>query len=251
MSDTELTVVLTAMSILATGALSYLFYRLNSKERRPVYMMTGNRVVSGGEAIEVLFGGERVSRVTRTIVFFWNAGRDSIRAEDFREQLTFRVSEGRLLRATLVRATRAEIRPHLKANGEEAELTFSHLDAGDGCCVELLHTGKDVVGASVSAVIVGVRSGPRFVASPFWDDPAGAWIGYVMAAGGVAGALWATITRSWEVAVAMLATAVFCWRGADRSRRQDKRYLPREFWDLSLPPNPRVKGGFTSWRRSK
>lgn len=41
--------------------------------------------------------------------------------------------------------------------------SFSHLDRGDGCCVEMMHTGEDVLGVTVSAVIIGVRPGLTFL----------------------------------------------------------------------------------------
>jgi hypothetical protein len=173
MSATQLTVVLTVASVVAAMAISYGFYRLGTRERRPVYMKSGSRVVTAGGDIVVLFDGDNVPRVTRTIAFFWNAGRESIRSEDVREPVTFRVEDGELLRATLLKATRLEIHPALSVEGGAAVFSFSHLDRGDGCCVEIMHTGKDLLGVTVSAVVVGVRRGPTFLASPFWDDPAG------------------------------------------------------------------------------
>lgn len=248
MSDTELTVMLGVGSVIAAAGFGYFFYRLGTKERRPVYMKTGNRVVAGGGEIEVLFDGESVPRVTKTLVFFWNAGRESIRPEDVREPVTLRVQEGRLLRATLVKATRIEIRPSLHVDRETAVLEFSHLDRTDGCCVEVMHTGEDVLGVSVSSVIVGVRSGLTFLASPFWDDPAGVWMGLAMAVGGVAFMVGAVVAGSWSYAVVASAAFALGLRMAASSRRRDKRYLPREFWDLPIPQNPRATGGVTGWR---
>jgi hypothetical protein len=238
-------------SVIAAAAFSYVFYRLGTKERRPVYMKTGNRVVAGGGEIEVLFAGESVARVTKTLVFFWNAGRESIRSEDVREPVILRVLEGRLLRATVVKATRTEIRPSLQVDGETAVLEFSHLDRTDGCCVEVMHTGENVLGVSVSSVIVGVRSGPRFLVSPFWDDPVGVWIGLATAVGGVALMVGAVVAGSWPYAVVASAAFALGLRMAASSRRRDKRYLPREFWDLPIPQNPRATGGVTGWRLNK
>lgn len=102
-----------------------------------------------------------------TIASFWNTGRESIRSEDVREPVTFRVEDGQLLRATLLKATRPEIRPSLSVEGDTAVFSFSHLDRGDGCCLEIMHTGEDLLGVSVTAVVVGMRTGPTFLASPF------------------------------------------------------------------------------------
>lgn len=248
MSNTQLSILIGVGSVLAAAVLSYVFYRLGKKERLPVYMKTGIRVVAGGGAIDVLFEGESVPRVTRTLIFFWNAGRESIRSEDVRKPVTLRVQDGKLLRATVVRASRAEIQPHLQVNGEMAVLEFSHLDRGDGCCVDVVHTGNDVLGVSLSSVIVGVRSGPMFLASPFWDDPVGVWLGLAVAAGGFAFLVGAVKTQSWLNAGLAATGFVLGLRMAASSRRRDKRYLPREFWDLSIPPNPRATSGLTGWR---
>lgn len=248
MSNTELSIVIGVGSVLAAAALSYVFYRLGAKERRPVYMKTGIRVVTGGGPIDVLFEGESVPRVTRTLVFFWNAGRESIRAEDVRQPVTLRVQGGSLLRATVMRPTRTEIQPHLRVEEETAVLEFSHLDRGDGCCVDVLHTGNDVLGVSLSAVIVGVRSGPMFLASPFWDDPVGVWLGLAVAAGGIAFLVGALRTQSWLDAGLAATGFALGLRVAASSRRRDKRYLPREFWDLPIPENRRATGGLTGWR---
>lgn len=248
MSSTQLTVVLTVASVAAALTISYVFYRLSTRERRPVYMKSGSRVVTTGGEIEVLFNGDSVPRVTRTIVFFWNAGRESIRSEDVREPATFRVEDGQLLRATLLKATRVEIRPSLSVEGDTALFSFSHLDRGDGCCLEIMHTGEDLLGVSVSAVVVGVRTGPTFLASPFWDDPVGIWIGVATAVGGVAFVVGSAVSGWWLGVVVGLVAIAAGPRLAWSSRRRDRRYVPREFWDLPVPQNPSATGGVTGWR---
>lgn len=248
MSGTQLTVVLTLASVVAALAISYVFYRLGTKERRPVYMKSGSRVVTAGGEIEVLFNRLSVPRVTRTMAFFWNAGRESIRSEDIREPVTFRVDDGDLLRATLLAATRPEIHPALSVEGDTAVFSFSHLDRGDGCCLEIMHTGEDLLGVSVSAVVVGVRTGPTFLASPFWDDPVGIWIGMATAVGGLAFFVGSVVSGSWLGALAGVAAIAAGPRLAWSSRRRDRRYVPREFWDLPVPQNPSATGGVTGWR---
>lgn len=249
MSDTEVAVALTAASVVAGAAVSYLFLRLGSRDRRPVFMRAGNCVVAGGGPIEIRYEGEPVPRVTRTLVFFWNSGRESIRSEDVREPVLLHIDEGSLLRATLIRSTRDEIKARLSAPGpSEVVLEFSHLDRGDGCCVEVLHTGPDPMCVSLKTVIVGVRAGPRFLASPFWDDPGGVWGGLVVGFCAAALAVGAAIAESWNACLAASIAAVMSLRSAWASRRRDKRYLPREFWDLQIPQNPTAAGGATGWR---
>lgn len=211
-------------------------------------MKTGSQVVAGGGEIEVRFSGTPVPRVTRTIAFFWNAGRESIRSEDVRKPVTLQVPDGVLLRATLLRTTRPEIHAELELEGQAATLSFSHLDRGDGCCVELVHTSEDPLGVSCDAVIIGVRSGLTYLASPFWDDPAGLWMAVAISMAGVTIVTGSALGGSWGGALAGLVMTAFGVRLSWSSRRHDRRYLPREFWDLPVPQNPRAVNGITGWR---
>lgn len=249
MSDTEVAVVLTIASIVAGAVLGYLFFRLGSRDRRPVFMKAGNRVVAGGGPIEIRYEGVPVPRVTRTLVFFWNSGTESVRSEDVRNPVTLSVDDGALLRATIIRSTRDEINARLNdPDPSDIVLEFSHLDRGDGCCVEVLHTGTDPMGVSLKAVIVGVRAGPRFLASPFWDDPAGVWGGLVIGVSATVFAVGAAINETWNACLIASIAAMTGFRMASASRRRDKRYLPREFWDLQIPTNPSATSGATGWR---
>jgi hypothetical protein len=247
-SATQLTIFLTALSVIATFVASYAFYRLSTRDRKPVYMKTGSRVVSDGDGIEVLFHGAAVPRVTRTMVFFWNAGRESIRSEDVREPVTLEIEGGSLLSATILRSTRVEIRTVLDIVDDAATLTFSHLDRGDGCCIEVMHTAPDPMGVTLSTVVVGVKTGPTFLPSPFWDDPAGVWIPAVTSVGGVVFLIGSAIGGSWLGAFGGAAATILGLRLAWSSRRRDRRYVPREFWDLQIPQNPNAAGGVTGWR---
>lgn len=248
MSDRTLAVVLAVLTAVGGTAVSMILFRLSRVVRRPVYMLTGNLVVRDGEDIEVRFRGEQVPRVTRTLVFFWNAGRESIRSEDVREPARIRVNEGSMLRAKLVRTTRPEIRAHLEMEQETAVIRFSHLDRADGCCVEVLHTGEDTLGVTASAVVIGVRSGLRFLPSPFWDDPVGVWLGSIVAVAGAAVAVGSVVKGAWGASIGGLLALLFGARTAVASRRRDKRFLPREFWELPIPQNPSATGGITGWR---
>jgi transposase len=138
---------------LASIAISYYFYRRGKKERRPVYVVTGNPVVRTyrDREIVVLFGGSEVPVVTRTIVTFWNAGQESIRAadvvEDHRVHIEFPAGTN-ILDALVVEATRPEIDFACKtdSHGSRVLLSFSHLNFRDGpsCQHELRHSTPSI-----------------------------------------------------------------------------------------------------------
>lgn len=67
-------------TFLAGVLVTWAFDRM--RPRRPTYVVTGNRVVSGNPdlGIGVTFRGETVPVVSRTLVPVWNDGRETIRA---------------------------------------------------------------------------------------------------------------------------------------------------------------------------
>lgn len=80
-------VVLAIGTFLAGALVTWVFYRRANRERRPTYVVTGNRVVSGypNRGIEVSFRNERVPVVSRSLVAFWNNGRETIKRTDVPE----------------------------------------------------------------------------------------------------------------------------------------------------------------------
>ena len=84
MSDTSLNLIVGVAGIVVGLVGAYAFHRLEKKERRPVYLVTGNVVVRADQQrnIEVRHRDKVVPVVTRTVITFWNAGREPIRRSD-------------------------------------------------------------------------------------------------------------------------------------------------------------------------
>src|SRR6266545_6717793 len=87
MTRGTLNLVLAAAGIVGGAVVSYYFYRISKKERRPVYVVTGHIVVRGNAEldIEVRYKQGEVPMVSRTVVALWNAGREPIRRDDLVE----------------------------------------------------------------------------------------------------------------------------------------------------------------------
>ena len=195
MTGDRLNLLIAAVTVVLSIVISYYFYRLAKKERRPVYVVTGNTVVKADEErkIEVRYKGEDVPVVTRTVVTFWNDGREPIRREDIvdRHPLIVQLPPDReILDARVVAQTRPEIDFSYVEDpfGPSIQLGFSHLNHRDGAAVEILHTG-DPFAVEVEGAIVGVNGAPTRIESPLWSDTAGiigpAILAFCFAAAGI------------------------------------------------------------------
>jgi hypothetical protein len=168
MSGDILNLVLAAVGIIGGAVVSYWFFRIAKRERLPIYVVTGNEVVRGDEnlQIEVRFKGENVPVVTRTVVAFWNAGREPIRGDDIVDShppLVMRPHDAQLLEARVIATTRAEIDFECFPGGwhqHGLRVGFSFLNYQDGGAIEILHTGDTWV-VQMDGAIVGVDGPPR------------------------------------------------------------------------------------------
>ena len=97
MSGDTLNLVLAAAGIVGGAVVSYYFYRISKKEPLPVYIGGGEIVVERDtkRGIEVRYRGDEVPMVSRTVIAFWNAGREPIRRDDLVENhpLTVRLPD--------------------------------------------------------------------------------------------------------------------------------------------------------------
>jgi hypothetical protein len=243
-SDSTLNIVMAVAGLVASTAIAIFLYYRAKKEPRPVYVVTGNTVVRAHaeREIEVRYRDRDVPVVTRTVIAFWNAGRQSIRRADIVENhpLTVVLPDGAdVLEARIVAVTRPDIDflvswgpPTLMSDGAveiKTHLVFSFLNHRDGGAIEILHTGDDPFAATVEGAIVGVKGQPRRLGGSLWDDPAGIYGPLFMAAlGFTAGtvlllnsAWWGLASIFWIGAISLCLLAANAWRN-------DRRRLPSQ-----------------------
>lgn len=99
--------------------------------------------------IVVQYDGLSISRLTKSVLIFWNSGESTVLGADIvdKDPLRFCVgADGQILSISLLKAGRpvndfALLSPRKEMN--EAEFTFNFLDANDGVVVEILHTSTD------------------------------------------------------------------------------------------------------------
>ncbi|MGG1552939.1 hypothetical protein [Paenibacillus ferrarius] len=130
----------------------FIFYRKSTIGPRPNYQMASLRLLgknseefNDGE-VEILYLGEKVERVTKTQVAFWNSGTSLINGKDIvvSDPLRFNFEkESKVLSTSLISSTREVNQIELKVPSDcqsAVECNFEFLDPGDGFIFEVLHT---------------------------------------------------------------------------------------------------------------
>ena len=129
-------------------------YRASRIGGRLVYQQQGLNIISGEphelpSEVEILFKGNLVPRLTKTLLILWNSGTALIRGSDvvFESPIQFVFSDSsEILRVRILKVTRPQIKfdAHLQAEDRNiAVCQFDYLDPGDGAVVEILHTDEE------------------------------------------------------------------------------------------------------------
>lgn len=114
--------------------------------------------------LEILYQQQRVSRITKTYVVMWNAGRvigeSDLRADD---SLRFEVSgDAQILTARVLKTSGGSNVAVSQANADRnaVAITFDELGRGDGAVLEIVHTSSERFGVLRGAVS-GMPRGPQ------------------------------------------------------------------------------------------
>ena len=174
--------VTVAVSTLGAVFIPWTLHRIARRDPRPTFNVEGNRVVSSQGAadhpLEIRYDGGRVDRVTRSVVTFWNGGRGTIKGSELTpgHPITFTFS-GDVLAAATIGASRPECLFNLTVLEERprvVSIDFHHIDRGDGCKIEVTHTGR--LWSVVSSEVGGVpgtkgKIRERTTTKPRWWGP--------------------------------------------------------------------------------
>ncbi len=233
--DTRTSIFLAIVTFLAGVAVTWVFYRRGYRERRPSYIVTGNRVVAEDprRGIEVTFRGEKVPVVSRTLVAVWNDGRETIRRTDVPEGAPLTISidgANRILEARVAATTRPEIGFRTHLDPPDVVLCFDHLDHKDGATIEILHTGPNPYNASLTGDVIGTQGQLAKIESPLWDDPAGPRAAFSVAGSALLFASLAVIGGELFLAAGALSIALLFVELGYMYRMNDRRRLPNALW---------------------
>ena len=153
---------------LAVGLAGVLYARLTRPHASLACVMRTVRIVGVAESelptdAEIRFAGRRIARLSRTSVFMWNEGNQTIAGSQIVERdplrLAFRREEA-ILQARIGAVSRPVVGVSCATDintPAEVFLRFDFLDAGDGARVDILHTST----LSYPAVLGTIRGLPR------------------------------------------------------------------------------------------
>ena len=115
--------------------------------------------------VEVRYRGTPIPRLISSTVWIWNAGKKTVRSADIvaHDPLQFHFC-GEVLNVRIRKVTREVIRITADTPGEMQETVrcgFEFLDPGDGCVLEVLHTGSDEV-PKCTGTIIGFPKGLQY-----------------------------------------------------------------------------------------
>ena len=158
-------------TIVGTGgaALALFLYRRSRIPGIIAFQSHNLSMIGGSDAvfpadITVLYRKTPVPRLTSSTVWFWNAGKKTVKGEDIvsLDPLCFRFG-GEVLNVRIKKMTRKSVQ--IKADnsgdiGNKVRCSFEFLDPGDGGIMEVLHTGSSEAPECVGTII-GLPNGPQ------------------------------------------------------------------------------------------
>jgi len=120
--------------------------------------------------IKVLYRDAEVPRLTSSTIWFWNAGKTTVRGEDIVriDPLRFRFG-GKVLNVGVEKVSREAIQITIETPDERRDTVdcgFDFLDPDDGAVLEVLHSGA-ATAPKCEGTIRGMPKGPQHWGSAF------------------------------------------------------------------------------------
>ncbi len=150
--------------------LLFIFYFRSKKEKRPSYAQESIVLVEGLTTaltgLKVLYNNEPQERITVTRLYFWNAGKETIRSEDISDvsPLHAEINTGtKVLSAKVMHMTDSACKFKLVDVVSEDEkptlirFGFAFLDFNDGGLIQIVHTGPGSQKLTLGGKIIGAK----------------------------------------------------------------------------------------------
>lgn len=146
-----------------------MFYRRSVRAAKPSFQKSSLRLL-GRESnslpaeVEVLFRNEKIERLTRTTLIFWNNGTEVLYGDKVVKKDPIRIyfhHDDRILSYEIIKTTKQANDFSIHRDSDmphQLLLNFSYLDPGDGASVELFHDSRSRY-PEVAGLIMGLPRG--------------------------------------------------------------------------------------------
>lgn len=156
--------ILTIVTFIFAVLLSiYLFFKSRSVKKVAIFIenesILDKRNSNRSELLEILFDGEKIERLNKAIIYFWNSGTQTIYRNDLNNIDPPRIylgDTGKILQVNFLSNSRNVINPSIKKDMNSYYLEFDFLDASDGVVLEVLHTGENN-DIKIEGTIIGIK----------------------------------------------------------------------------------------------
>lgn len=144
--------------------LAYVFYRLGRKSKNPCWDLTSYNLISGFSKklpqLDIKYSGQPVENLTISRLRFWNAGLETIDVSDIADAAPLKIVPNNaitLLDVKLLVENSESSRFLISTAPDQsaAFLNFDFVDKGEGCVIQVIHTGKTSEDIRFSGTIKG------------------------------------------------------------------------------------------------
>ncbi len=161
------------------GVVGIVLYRNSRIGARPTCQMKSLHLIGKTEQelpdeVEILFEGKAVPSLSSTMLYLWNAGKQTVRGNQIvgDDPLRFELRpQDRILKALVATRTRAVNKVQVTTPEDmqnKTFISFDYLDPGDGARIDILHTrefDKSKVLGSIRGIPKGVQTISRLESS--------------------------------------------------------------------------------------
>lgn len=146
-----------------------LYFYLKAKEKcDPVYQyadyeLFNNDCSTSFQGLEVYYREQKIDKLYKTVIFFWNKGRKSLKYSNVtKDGIKIHVKDGEIIAARISHSSRKENEFCIEISDDRsyAEIKFIYIDENDGIRFEILHTSVSNCPV-IHGTIIGVKKGIR------------------------------------------------------------------------------------------
>lgn len=155
--------VLTIITFIIALIVGYFFYTKGKpnkslKNHSETFLIIDRSKADSPEQIEIFFLGDKVESLYKTLIYFWNDGNQTIKADDLETIDRLKIStkeSAKILSINIVKNTRDVINFYLAKDEDGYQINFDYLDPTDGVVIEILHTGQPD-NLNFSGTVIGI-----------------------------------------------------------------------------------------------